>query len=79
MIAVMDENDRYEDTFDDAAEIGGMERFTHRRRGAFPVRSHAARSRARMRSRGGAAARQKARTINGACRRGKHKRVFATF
>ncbi len=69
MFAVMDENDRYENAFDDSTEVGGIERFTHRRRGEFPVRSSAARIKARVRSRGGAAAKLKARAFNGPHRR----------
>ncbi len=74
MIAVMNENHRYENAFDDYAEAGGIEQFTYRRGGGYPVRSSAARARARKRSRGGAAAKLKARSFDGA-----HRRVRATL
>lgn len=73
MIALMNENDRYQNEFDDSAGYDRFERFTYRTRGEFPVRSHAARTRGKMRSRGTAAARYKARTFNGANRRGRGK------
>ena len=39
---------------DDLEDFGRSERFSHRQQGECPVRSHASRTRARMRSRGGA-------------------------
>jgi hypothetical protein len=54
------------DEFQDAERF---ERITHRRDGACPVRSHLSRTRARMRSRGGPAARRKSREYHGAHRR----------
>jgi len=59
----------YRDESDELQEQDRFERISYRRDGECPVRSHASRTRARMRSRGGAAARQKGRTINGAHRR----------
>ena len=73
MIAFLSEDDRYQNEFDDSAEFETFERFTYPRRGEFPVRSHAARTRGRMRSRGSAAARCKARSFNGVNRRGRGK------
>jgi hypothetical protein len=73
MIAVMKENDRY-DEYDDSAEIERFERFTYRRGGEFPVRSHSAQTRGKLRSRSTAAGRRKARTFNGVNRRGTGKR-----
>ena len=69
MIAVMNENDRYDNEFDDFAEVGGIERFTYRRNCGNPVGSTAARAKARKRSRGGAAARHKSQSFPGAHRR----------
>lgn len=54
---------------DNAPEFTTFERITHRRDGDCPVRSHMSRTRARMRSRGGPAARRKSRIFNGAHRR----------
>jgi hypothetical protein len=68
MIAVTNRNDHYETAFDDLAEMGGIERFTYRRNSEFPVQSSAARTRARKRSRGSAAARLKSRSFPGAHR-----------
>jgi hypothetical protein len=70
MIAALSQNDRNENPWDEA---GGFERFRHRSHGEFPVRSQAARTRAKMRSRGGAGARRKAHTFNGVNRRGRSK------
>ena len=72
MIALMNESDRYQDQFTDFAEADRFERFTYRRSGEFPVRSHAARTRGKMRSRGHGA-RHKAGTFNGVNRRGRKK------
>ena len=41
MIAVMTETGRYGE-YDDSAEFERFERFTYRRGGTFPVRSHSA-------------------------------------
>jgi hypothetical protein len=61
------DNSRVEDeAFADAPR---MERFSYRREGECPVRAHASRTRARMRSLGGPAARRKSRSFNGAHRR----------
>ncbi|HEX2476872.1 MAG TPA: hypothetical protein VHK01_19110 [Lacipirellulaceae bacterium] len=73
MIAVMKENDRYEQ-YDDSAEVEKFERFTYRRGGEFPVRSHSAQTRGKLRSRSTAAGRRKARTFNGVNRRGTGRR-----
>jgi hypothetical protein len=73
MIAVINENERHKNAFDDFSELGGIERFTYRRNSAIPVASNSARARARKRSRGGAAARLKARSFQGAHRRTRAK------
>jgi hypothetical protein len=49
-----------------------FERISHRHQGECPVRSHASRTRGRLRSRATAASRRKAKSINGAHRRGRH-------
>jgi hypothetical protein len=54
------------DANDDAPRF---ERITHRQGGECPVRAHASRTRARMRSLGGPSARRKSRAFNGAHRR----------
>lgn len=77
MIATVNESDRFEGQLDNASETDRFEHFTYRRRGEFPVRSHAARTRAKMRSRGTSASRIKARTFNGANRRGRGKKWAA--
>jgi len=77
MIASMIENDRYESQFDEFADADRFERFTYRRGGDFPVRSHASRTRAKMRSQATPAARNKARSFNGANRRGRGKQPLA--
>ncbi len=74
MIASTNEIDRYADSYDDSTSNEKFERFTYRRGGEFPVRSHAAQSRGKMRSRATAAARRKARSFNGVNRRGSGKR-----
>jgi hypothetical protein len=73
MIATVNESHRYDCQFEDGVENDHFERFTYRSRGEFPVRSHAARSRAKLRGRATAASRQKARSFNGANRRGRGK------
>ena len=73
MIAPMIETDRYEPQFDDSLEDVRFERFAHRRGGDFPVRSHSARTKARMRGRATASGRNKARCFNGVNRRGRGK------
>jgi hypothetical protein len=64
------------DEFDDADRF---ERISHRRQGECPVRSHASRSRGRLRSRATAASRRKAKSINGAHRRGRHSFASPSF
>jgi hypothetical protein len=73
MIATLNQTDRYQNLWDDDDEAGGRERFRHRSHGEYPVRSQTARTRAKMRSFGGAAARRKARAFNGVNRRGRSK------
>jgi hypothetical protein len=70
MSAFSHETYRHQNEFDDSPEFEPFERFTYRRGGEFPVRSHAARTRGRLRSRGGVAARHKAAAYNGVNRRG---------
>ena len=55
---------------DESLEFDRFERISHRRQGECPVRSHLSRTRARMRSRGGPAARRKAQAYHGAAHRG---------
>jgi hypothetical protein len=73
MIATLNKIDRYQNTWDECEEAGRFERFTYRKGGDFPVRSHTARTRAKMRSLGGPAARRKAHMFNGVNRRGRTK------
>ncbi|MCC7476122.1 MAG: hypothetical protein IT425_12060 [Pirellulales bacterium] len=73
MIATANSSPRYDDQFGNEFDADQFERFSYRDRGSFPVRSHAARSRAKMRSRGTAAYRQKARAFHGVNRRGRGK------
>ncbi len=77
MIATASDSHRHESQFDDSSEFDQFERFTYRQRGDFPVRSQAARTRAKMRDRGTAASRTKARSFNGANRRGRGKQWSA--
>lgn len=66
----------------DSEELENLDRFeriSHRQQGACPVRSHTSRTKAQMRSRGGPGARRKARSINGAHRRGRYKHVSPSF
>lgn len=78
MIATTSNSHRYESQFDDSAEFDQFERFTYRQRGDFPVRSQAARTRAKMRDRGTAASRMKAKSFNGSNRRGRGKQWAST-
>ena len=73
MIALSHETYRNHNEFDDSADIETFERFTYRRSGEFPVRSQASRTRGRLRSRGGVAARHKAAAFNGVNRRGSRR------
>jgi hypothetical protein len=73
MIAIINDPHRNDSQFDDASEFERFERFTYRSRGEFPVRSHAARTRAKMRDRGTSASRTKAKSFNGVNRRGRGK------
>jgi len=77
MIAPMYATEHYDSQFDESLDADRFERFTYRRGGDFPVRSHASRTRARMRDRGTAAARSKSRSFNGANRRGRGKQPLA--
>ncbi len=54
---------------DDNSELQKFERISHPQYGGCPAGSHAARLKARVRSRGGAAARRKAASFNGPHRR----------
>ena len=47
MIAMLNKTDRYQNTWDECEEAGRFERFTYRKGGDFPVRSHTARTRAK--------------------------------
>ena len=77
MIASMNETTRYEPQFENAIDAERFERFTYRRGGDFPVRSHGSRSRAKMRDRATPAGRAKARSFNGVNRRGRGKQWAA--
>jgi hypothetical protein len=74
MIATANDSHRNVSQFDEADDYDRFERFTYRSAGEFPVRSHAARSRAKLRGRATAASRTKARSFNGPNRRGRGKR-----
>lgn len=69
----------YADDADTLENLDRFERISHRQQGACPVRSHNSRTRARMRSRGGPGARQKARSINGAHRRSRYKQTGPSY
>lgn len=69
----------YENGRDELENVDRFERISHRQQGACPVRSHAARTRAVMRSRGGPGSRKKGRSINGAHRRCRYKHVSPSF
>jgi hypothetical protein len=72
-----DSDSRYE--ADDSWDQDRFEKITRRRQGEWGVRSDTAQTRARMRSRGTAAARLKARTFNGVNRRGRSSRFAPSF
>ena len=77
MISTENEIDRSQFEYD-TPEFDRFERFTYRSRGdAFPVRSHAARKRAKVRSRATHASREKSRSFNGSNRRGRSKQWLA--
>ena len=73
MIASTLETARYEPQFDETMDADRFERFTYRRDGDFPVRSHGSRTRAKMRGRSTPAGRNKSRSFNGSNRRGRGK------
>jgi hypothetical protein len=73
MIATDYNSHRYDSQFEDEGDDQRFERFTYRGRGEFPVRSQAARTRAKMRDRGTSAFRIKSRSFNGSNRRGRGK------
>jgi hypothetical protein len=73
MITNINDAYRRHNAFDDSPEFETFERFNYRRGGEFPVRSQAARTRGRLRSRGGVAARHKAAAFNGVIRRGSRR------
>jgi len=77
MIASINETSRYESQFDETLDADRFERFNYRRGGDFPVRSHASRTRAKMRGRATPAARSKSRSFNGSNRRGRGKQWSA--
>jgi hypothetical protein len=66
---------RYESESEELENLKSFERISHRQQGACPVRSHASRTKALMRSLGGPGSRQKARSMNGAHRRSRYKRT----
>ena len=77
MIASIIDTAHYEPQFNESLDADRFERFTHRRGGDFPVRSHASRTRAKMRGRATPAARSKSRSFNGPNRRGRGKQWSA--
>ena len=78
MIASHSDTSRYESQFDGSLDDVRFERFSYRSGGDFPVRSHASRTRAKMRGRATAAARSKSRSYNGSNRRGRGKQWAAS-
>ena len=77
MIATVNDSHRYDTQFDDAYDMDKFERFTYRQRGEFPVRSQAARTRARCAIAALSASRTKSRSFNGVNRRGRGKQWAA--
>jgi len=73
MIAMIQQPEWNDEEPDAEWEHGRIERFTNRSRGDFPVRSHAAQTRAKLRSRATPAAKRKARAFHGANYRGSHR------
>lgn len=78
MIATVNDSHRYDSQFE-SDDCDRFERFTYRSAGEFPVRSQAARSRAKLRGRATSASRSKARSFNGANRRGRGKQWAASY
>jgi hypothetical protein len=72
-------NSDYRYEADDSWDLDRFEKISRRRDGEWGVRSDTAKTRARMRSRGTAAARLKARSYNGVNRRGRHPGVVSCF
>jgi hypothetical protein len=70
---------RYRTEVDDCLELDRFERITHGRGGECPVSSHDSRTRGRLRERGGAKSRRKAKSINGVHRRGSFKHANLAF
>jgi hypothetical protein len=64
---------------DESFQAERFERFHYRQSGECPVRSHAARTRGRLRSRATAAYSRKMRTINGAHRRGRYTHLSPSY
>ncbi len=77
MIATVNDSHRYDSQFE-SDDCDRFERFTYRSAGEFPVRSQTARSRAKLRDRATHASRNKARSFNGANRRGRGKQWTAS-
>ncbi|HEX4414938.1 MAG TPA: hypothetical protein VH107_14985 [Lacipirellulaceae bacterium] len=77
MIATVNDSHRYDTQFEDSDNCDRFERFTYRSAGEFPVRSQTARSRAKLRGRATHASRNKARSFNGANRRGRGRQWAA--
>jgi hypothetical protein len=69
MVALNIELERFGHEIEAWSEAGQIERFTHSRRGAYPVRSHAARIRGIVRSRATASAKRKGQSTGGIKRR----------
>ena len=79
MTILMNHASSYRVAGDDYIDADSFERISHRRQGECPVRSHASRTRGRLRSRATAASRRKAKSINGAHRRGRHSFASPSF
>jgi hypothetical protein len=73
MIAMIQQAQWNDDWADTEWEEGGIERLRRQGRGDFPVRSHAAQTRAKSRSLATPAAKRKARSFQGANYRGSHR------
>jgi hypothetical protein len=69
MVALDIELDRYGNEIEKWSEAGHIERYTHPRRCAYPVRSHASRIRGIVRSRATSGAKRKAQSSGGIKRR----------
>jgi hypothetical protein len=79
MTILMNQSDGYRVDDDETFEAERFERFSYSRNGECPVRSHASRTRGRMRSRATAAYIRKIRAFNGAHRRGRYTHTSPSY